>query len=237
MTMYFFLKLCNHIRQNRYQCRLLGFQTHILFWRWSSALFAILPVSCEQNQWRMLNKRGFETVPYGHDADYIHISHTIVSLYNNPKQWLVIHMSDLMKMIRLSTNILTTLNKEMGKLKTHSPLHIYNINDSWKNVLNLRHTLDRICLTNILYVRRFQISENNDDKKVWCGNKRIWHSGHNVPNYLYASLPERTRGRPWGRLRVRIRSIEKTSSWKFYPAAQNFTNRMLFRNTYIFKTI
>ena len=47
------------------------------------------------------------------------------------------------------------------------------------------------------------------------------------------SLPERTRGR----LRVRIRSIEKTSSWKFYPAAQNFTNRMLFRNTYIFKTI
>ena len=51
------------------------------------------------------------------------------------------------------------------------------------------------------------------------------------------SLPERTRGRPWGRLRVRIRSIEKTSSWKFYPAAQNFTNRMLIRNTYIFKTI
>ena len=50
-------------------------------------------------------------------------------------------------------------------------------------------------------------------------------------------LPERTRGLPWGRLRVRIRSIEKTWSWKFYPAAQNFTNRMLFRNTYIFKTI
>ena len=50
-------------------------------------------------------------------------------------------------------------------------------------------------------------------------------------------LPERTRGRPWGRLRVRIRSIEKTWSWKFYPAAQNLTNRMLFRNTQIFKTI
>ena len=51
------------------------------------------------------------------------------------------------------------------------------------------------------------------------------------------TLPERTRGRPWGRLRVRIRSIEKTWGWKFYPAAQNFTNRMLFRNTHIFKTI
>ena len=49
------------------------------------------------------------------------------------------------------------------------------------------------------------------------------------------TLPERTRGQPWGRLRVRIRSIEKTWSWKFYPAAQNFTNHMLFRNTHIFK--
>ena len=27
---------------------------------------------------------------------------------------------------------------------------------------------------------------------------------------LMQTLPERTRGRPWGRLRVRIRSIEKT---------------------------
>ena len=35
-------------------------------------------------------------------------------------------------------------------------------------------------------------------------------------------LPERTRGRPLGRLRVRIHSIEKTWSLKFYPAAQNF---------------
>ena len=50
-------------------------------------------------------------------------------------------------------------------------------------------------------------------------------------------LPERTRGRPWGRLRVRIRSIEKTWGWKFYPAAQNLTNRMLFLNIHIFKTI
>ena len=54
---------------------------------------------------------------------------------------------------------------------------------------------------------------------------------------LSGCLPERTRGRPWGRLRVRIRSIEKTWSSKFYPAAQNFTNRMLFWNTHIFKTI
>ena len=50
-------------------------------------------------------------------------------------------------------------------------------------------------------------------------------------------LSERTRGRTWGRLRVRIRSVEKRWSWKFYPAAQNFTNCMLFWNAHIFKTI
>ena len=65
-----------------------------------------------------------------------------------------------------------------------------------------------------------------------------WYPGitivvHSGPNHG-PMLPERTRGRPWGRLRVRIRSIEKTSSCKFYPAAQNFTNRMLFWNTHIF---
>ena len=33
-------------------------------------------------------------------------------------------------------------------------------------------------------------------------------------------LPERTRGRPWGRLRVRIRSIEKTWSWKLHKISR-----------------
>ena len=33
------------------------------------------------------------------------------------------------------------------------------------------------------------------------------------------------------------RSIEKKWRWEFYPAAQNFTNRMLFWNTHTFKTI
>ena len=59
-----------------------------------------------------------------------------------------------------------------------------------------------------------------------CCDESVW---------LGSTLPERTRGRPWGQLRVRIRSIEKTWSWKFYPAAENFTNRMLSRNTNIFK--
>ena len=55
--------------------------------------------------------------------------------------------------------------------------------------------------------------------------------------YLHWTLPERTRGRPWGPLRVRIHSVEKKRSLKFYPAAQNFTNRMLFWDTHTFQTI
>ena len=62
------------------------------------------------------------------------------------------------------------------------------------------------------------------------------HVADDISKYTYI-LPERTRCRPWGRLRVRIRSIEKTWIWKIYPAAQNFTNRMLFWNTHIFETI
>ena len=53
-------------------------------------------------------------------------------------------------------------------------------------------------------------------------------SGTWQPSCLGPNLPERTKVRPWGRLRVRIHSIEKTWSWKFYSAAQNFTNRMLY---------
>ena len=42
---------------------------------------------------------------------------------------------------------------------------------------------------------------------------------------------------PNGRLSVRLHFIEKKLSRKFYPAARNFTNRMLFCDTHIFKTI
>ena len=43
---------------------------------------------------------------------------------------------------------LAIITREMGKLKTHSP--IYCIMDDWENILNLTHTLDKIYLTGIL---------------------------------------------------------------------------------------
>ena len=62
--------------------------------------------------------------------------HTTVS-WHDPKQWMIIHTSDLMMIIRQSTCILSIITREMGKLKTHSS--IYCIMDKWKNMLNLTH--------------------------------------------------------------------------------------------------
>ena len=51
-----------------------------------------------------------------------HTAHTIVS-WPNPKQWVIVHTSDLMMIIRQSIYILPIITKEMGKLKTHSPTY------------------------------------------------------------------------------------------------------------------
>ena len=77
-------------------------------------------------------------------------AHTIVS-WPNPEWWLIIHTSDLIVII--STHILTIITREMGKLKTHSLIHVYSIEGNWENWLNLRHTLNRIYLTSILYIQ------------------------------------------------------------------------------------
>ena len=57
-----------------------------------------------------------------------HTAHTIVS-WPCPKQGVIVHSSDLM-MIRQSIYILSIITREIGKLKTHSP--IYCIMDNWE---------------------------------------------------------------------------------------------------------
>ena len=76
-----------------------------------------------------------------------HTAHTIVS-WPNPKQWVIVHTSDLMMIIRLSIYIFSIITKGMGILKTHSPT--YCIMDNRDNVLNLTRTLDKLYLTGIL---------------------------------------------------------------------------------------
>ena len=70
-----------------------------------------------------------------------HTADTIVS-WINPKQWVIVHSSDLMMIIRKSIYIILIITKEMGKLKTYSPT--YRIMDDRENMLNLTHIRQNI---------------------------------------------------------------------------------------------
>ena len=77
----------------------------------------------------------------GHKNIERHIMHTIVS-WPNPKQWVIVHTSDLMMIIRQSMYILSIITKGMGKLKTHSPT--YCIMDNWDYLILLTHATNYI---------------------------------------------------------------------------------------------
>ena len=66
---------------------------------------------------------------------------TIVSR-PNPKQCVIVHIFDLMMIIRQSIYILSIIAREMGKLKTHSTT--YFIMDHWENMHYLTHSTDYI---------------------------------------------------------------------------------------------
>ena len=66
----------------------------------------------------------------------------IIYSWPNPKQWMIVHTSDLIMIMRQGVYILSIITRGIGKLKTHSP--IYCLMDKWENMLNLTHTLDKI---------------------------------------------------------------------------------------------
>ena len=51
-----------------------------------------------------------------------HTAHTIIS-WPNPKQWVIVHTSNLVMIIRQSICILSIITREMGKLKTQIPTY------------------------------------------------------------------------------------------------------------------
>ena len=125
------------------------------------------------------------TLPNVHKNTERHTAHTIVS-WPNPKQWVIVHTSDLMIITRQSIYILSTITREMGQLKTHSPTCF--VMDNWENVSYLTHTLDKLYLTGILWVQCLQKSLHSDDNEmVLCTNKRIRSSSQNVSDYLHSS--------------------------------------------------
>ena len=64
-----------------------------------------------------------------------HRAHTIFS-WPNPKQWIIVHTSDLMMMIIQSISIIT---RGMGKLKTHSPIYCIMDNTHTRQNISDRH--------------------------------------------------------------------------------------------------
>ena len=66
-----------------------------------------------------------------------HTAHTIVS-WPNPKQWVIVHTSDLMMIIRQSIYSLNH-HKGDGQTENTQPQNIYILNN-WENLLNLTHS-------------------------------------------------------------------------------------------------
>ena len=113
-----------------------------------------------------------------------HTAHTIVS-WPNPEQWVIVHTSDSMMIMRQRIYILSTITRNMGQLKTHSPTCF--VMDKWQNIPYLTHTLDNLYLTGILWVHCLQISLHYDDNEmVSCPNKRMRSSNQNVSDYLHS---------------------------------------------------
>ena len=108
-----------------------------------------------------------------------HTADTIVSWPNPKQQWIIVHSSDLMMLIRQCIYILWIITRGMGKLKTYSTT--YCIMDNGENMLNLTHTLDKIYLRGILKVQCFQISLHNYDNEMMYGtNKRVRSASHTI---------------------------------------------------------
>ena len=74
----------------------------------------------------------------------------------------------------------------MGKLQTHS--FIYYMKDNSDNRHNLKHTVNWIYLTSILYIECRQISLHNNDNDAQKQTKNQMRlSGRNVFEYLHSS--------------------------------------------------
>ena len=82
--------------------------------------------------------------------------------------------------------------------------------DSWEYWFNLRHTLNRMYLTNSFQVQYILIRLHNDDNDVvWCANRRIPPSSQNILDYLRISTGGNRTKLPSSRWRRRGRSLRE----------------------------
>ena len=121
-----------------------------------------------------------------------HAAHTIVS-WSNPKQWVIVHTSDLVMIIRhkwdISIYILSIITRGVGKQKTHSPTCciIDCIMDNWENMLNLTHSTKHIWQASLWVQCLQKILHNDDNEMLYCTNKRVRSGRQNVSDSLHSS--------------------------------------------------
>ena len=119
--------------------------------------------------------QNFRTVVYAHVYKNIErlTAHTIVS-WPNPKQWVKVHTSDLMMIIRQSIYILSIITKEMGKLKTHSLTYCI---------------MDKVCTMMIMRWFNVQTNEYDLHAKTYltiCTHHKL----HNTNENKFPVFPE-----------------------------------------------
>ena len=97
-----------------------------------------------------------------------HIAHTIVSR-PNPKQWVIVHTSDLIMIIRQSMYILSIFTKEKGKLVTHSPT--YCIMDNSENIIIIIVIIIIIIIMSVFYSANFNSDKSPCSKALMISDR------------------------------------------------------------------
>ena len=150
-------------------------------------------------EWVAVNFVIHMTVLIAHKNIERHTAHTIVS-WPNPKQWVIVHTSDWIRIIGQNIFIRSIITKEMGKLKTHSPT--YCILDNWDNMLNLtrqiifdRHFIksmpsDKVCTMMIMRWCNVQINVDDLQAKTYptiCTHHKLHNT--NEKKFLVFGFP------------------------------------------------
>ena len=102
----------HYIIRNTFKKLLINFQTSAFMKMYLKMSSAECWPFCSCFNWSLWHHKNIER----------HTAHTIVS-WPNPKQWVIVHTSNLMVIIRQSIYIFSIITRKMGKLNTHSPTY------------------------------------------------------------------------------------------------------------------
>ena len=149
-----------------------------------------------------------------------HAAHTIVS-WPNPKQWVIVRISDLMMITRQRIYVPSIITKQIVKLKTHSPT--YCIVDNWEHAKSYSHTRqsisDRHTTPYIIGLQTDLTSVTTPTPSIqnslWCCNNSVIASRKTAASYNVTSCVILTM--------TRIKTVwsKRAWCWKYKKFHQN----------------